>query len=190
MRLISYEIRGENYVITDNPDEEISRQVADFERRTGRVPTIEELAKILEIDPRLLARRLKKSLIMLGRDAQTEGSSAFKASLNELLSSGLIDLGIPGESDLRALLHKAKENKTKFATLRWTTGDGELSLSVQVTNPGVKPLWVLCNVSAGDTEKLDEIHADNLELVAAMYENLELINPRKEPADNVLPFSL
>lgn len=176
-------------MITDNPEEEIRRQVADFERRTGRVPTIEELAKILEIDPRLLARRLKKSLILLGRDAQTEGSSAFKASLSELLSSGLVDLGIPGESDLMALLQKARENKTKFATLRWTTGDGELSLSVQVTNPGSKPLWVLCNVSAGDTEKIDEIQTNQLDLVSLMYENLELINPRQEPASNVLPFN-
>ncbi len=176
-------------MITDNPEEEIRRQVAEFERHTGRVPTIEELAKILEIDPRLLARRLKKSLILLGRDAQTEGSSAFKASLSELLSSGLVDLGIPGESDLLALLQKAKENKTKFATLRWTSGDGELSLSVQVNNSRTKPLWVLCNVSAGDTEKIDEIHTDQLELVSRMYENLELINPRQEPASNVLPFN-
>jgi len=176
-------------VITDNPSEEIKRQVADFERRTGRVPTIEELAKILEIDPRLLARRLKKSLILLGMDAQSEGSSAFKASLSELLSSGLIDRGIPGESDLLALLQKASENKTKFATLRWTMGDGEVSLSVQV-NRGAKPLWVLCNVSSGDTEKIDEICTEKLDLVAGMYENLELINPRQEPADNVVPFSL
>ncbi len=177
-------------MITDNPSEEIKRQVADFERRTGRVPTIEELAKILEIDPRLLARRLKKSLILLGMDAQSEGSSAFKASLSTLLSSGLIDRGIPGETDLVALLQKANENKTRFATIRWTMGDGELSLSVQVLNSGAKPLWVLCNVSAGDTEKLDEIHTDQLDLVSAMFENLELINPRKEPPDNVVPFSL
>lgn len=63
-------------MITDNPNDEIRRQVADFERRTGRVPTIEELAKILEIDPRLLARRLKKSLITLGgghKPAQVAG---------------------------------------------------------------------------------------------------------------------
>ncbi len=66
MRLISYEIRGEIYVITDNPEEEIRRQVAEFERHTGRVPTIEELAKILEIDPRLLARRLKKFSHIVG----------------------------------------------------------------------------------------------------------------------------
>lgn len=175
-------------MITDNPGEEIKRQVADFERRTGRVPTIEELAKILEIDPRLLARRLKKSLILLGMDAQSEGSSAFKASLNTLLSSGLIDRGMPGKSDLLALLNKANENKTNFATLRWTMGDGEVSLSVQVKQGG-KPLWVLCNVSSGDTEKIDEIRTDQLDLVSAMYENLELINPRSEPADNVIPFS-
>ncbi len=177
-------------MITDNQNEEIRRQVADFERRTGRVPTIEELAKDLEIDPRLLARRLKKSLILLGVDAQTEGSSAFKTSLNGMLNSGLIDRGIPGDADLQALWQKAQKNKTNFATIRWTTGDGELSLSVQVNECAAKPLWVLANVSAGDTEKLDEIQTNQLDLVAGMYENLELINPRKEHKDNVLPFNL
>lgn len=177
-------------MIIDNQDEAIRRQVADFERRTGRVPTIEELAKIMEIDPRLLARRLKKSLVQMGMDAQQEGTSAFKASLSEILSAGLIDKGTPGISDLESLLLKAQENKTKFATLRWTTGDGELTLSVQVLNKGAKPMWVLCNASGGETVKLDEIHTDSLNLVAGMYENLELINPRHEPADNVVPFKL
>ncbi len=176
-------------MITDNQNEHIKRQVAEFERRTGRVPTIEELAKILEMDPRLLARRLKKSTLQLGMDAQSEGSSAFKASFPELLSSGLMDRGVPSEADLQALLQKARENKTKFATLRWTMGDGEVSLSVQVTKGGAKPLWVLCNLSAGDTEKIDEIQTDQLELVSRMYENLELINPRQEPASNVVPFN-
>ncbi|HIA50681.1 MAG TPA: hypothetical protein EYN91_01105 [Candidatus Melainabacteria bacterium] len=176
-------------MITDNQNEHIKRQVAEFERRTGRVPTIEELAKILEMDPRLLARRLKKSTLQLGMDAQSEGSSAFKASFPELLSSGLMDRGVPSEADLQALLQKARENKTKFATLRWTMGDGEVSLSVQVTEGGAKPLWVLCNLSAGDTEKIDEIQTDQLELVSRMYENLELINPRQEPASNVVPFN-
>lgn len=176
-------------MITDNLNEHIRRHVADFERRTGRVPTIEELAKILEMDPRLLARRLKKSLLQIGMDAQMEGTSAFKASLTELLSSGLMDRGVPSETDLHALLQKAEENKKKFATLRWTMGDGEVSLSVQVANRGAKPLWVLCNLSAGDTEKIDEIQTDDLDLVSRMYENLELINPRKAPASNVIPFS-
>lgn len=175
-------------MITDNYGDEIRRQVADFERRTGRVPTIEELAKELEIDPRLLARRLKKSLILLGLDEQMEGTSAFKASLSEILSSGVMDKGVPAIKDLQAILEKARENKTKFATLRWAMGDGEVSLSVQVGNRGTKPFWVLCNITGGETVKLDEIHTDRLDLVAASYENLELINPRKEPADNVIPF--
>ncbi|PZM80996.1 MAG: hypothetical protein DKT66_17340 [Candidatus Melainabacteria bacterium] len=174
-------------MITDNQNEHIKRHVAEFERHTGRVPTIEELAKILEMDPRLLARRLKKSLLQLGMDAQMEGSSAFKSSLPELLSSGMMDRGIPSEADLQALIQKAKDNKTKFATLRWTMGDGEVSLSVQVSNQ--KPQWVLCNLSAGDTEKIDEIQTDDLEQVSRLYENLEVINPRKEQASNVIPFN-
>lgn len=176
-------------MITDNQNEHIKRHVAEFERRTGRVPTIEELAKILEIDPRLLARRLKKSMLQLEMNAQSEGTSAFKASLTELLSSGLMDRGVPSKEDLQALLKKAKENRTKFATLRWTMGDGEVSLSVQIPGRGAKPLWILCNLSAGDTEKIDEIKTDQLELVSRMYENLELINPRKEPASNVVPLN-
>lgn len=173
---------------TDNFNETIRRQVADFERRCGRVPTIEELAKILEIDPRLLARRLKKAPDTLGTDTQIEGSSAFNTSLNDIMSSGLIDRGLPGQTDLKALLEKAHENKTKFATLRWTMGDSEVSLSVQVQNRGTKPFWILCNVTTHDTVKLDEIQTDNLELVVTMYEKLEVITPRNLPPDNVVPF--
>mgnify|MGYP001591458679 CR=1 FL=1 len=64
-------------MITDNPSEVSKRQVADFEHRHGRMPTLGELAKIVEINPRSPARRLKNSLILLGMDAQSERTTAF-----------------------------------------------------------------------------------------------------------------
>jgi len=56
-------------------DDLVKRKFAEFERQNGRVPTVKELAASLDVDERLLERKLKKALTTMGSDAQTEGSA-------------------------------------------------------------------------------------------------------------------
>jgi len=56
-------------------DDLVKRKFAEFERQNGRVPTVKELAASLDVDERLLERKLKKALTTMGSDAQTEASA-------------------------------------------------------------------------------------------------------------------
>jgi len=112
----------------DEFNELVKRKFAEFERTKGRVPTLQELADMLSIDSRMLARKLEKALMALGTENLTEGTSAFKSTLRDLLSKSMLFRGWPGLMELCVLLQDAKANCRSGSQLRWSTKDGEYVL--------------------------------------------------------------
>jgi len=78
--------------MTSNEDliERIGQAIAFFERQTGQVPSIDQLASKLSIDP----ETIRKAILNFLSDKKQEGTSAFRTSLLDLLMSGLQIRGI------------------------------------------------------------------------------------------------
>lgn len=121
----------------DDFTEIVKRQFADFERKHGRVPTyqelanqLEELAKALGADPRVFTRKLKAAVASIGIDHHVEGTSAFKSTLREILSSELLLNGMPGFKELNLLLNESRSNHGKYSKLSWRIGRRDYHLSV------------------------------------------------------------
>lgn len=114
----------------DEFNEFVKRKFADFERKNGRVPTLQELAYSLSIDSRMLARKLKRAINTLGIDNFTEGTSAFKSTLRKYLSGDILVKGSPGFADLSALLQEVKAKKLPYSELRWNSEEVEYRLTV------------------------------------------------------------
>ncbi len=129
-------------MVDDEFNELVKHKFAEFERKQGRVPTIPELAAALGVDSRMLARKLRKAIATLGTEMQTEGTSAFKSTLSELLSGDILLRGMPGFMDLNMLLEQAKREVRGFSELSWTVESIEYTLRVSAAhNDG--HLWVL-----------------------------------------------
>ncbi len=146
-------------------DDLVKRKFAEFERQNGRAPTMPELAASLGVEERLLERKLRKALATMGTDAQTEGTSAFKSTLRQVLSKGLLSNETPVESDLQLLLMRARQSKTGTAEMKWMHDDGlgevERNLTVEISNTGKDPLWtVWFEIKKGSMVKLLEIETD------------------------------
>jgi len=114
----------------DEFNELVKRKFAEFERKNGRVPTLQELADLLDVDSRILARKLKRAIKTLGIDNFTEGTSAFKSTLRKYLSGDILMHGAPGFADLSSLLLEAKTQNLPYSELRWYSKDVEYRLSV------------------------------------------------------------
>lgn len=134
------------------PDDEFNELVkhkfAEFERKNGRVPTLQELADTLGIDSRMLARKLRKAIKTLGVDTYTEGTSAFKSTLRELLSGDILTRGTPGFADLSVLLHDVMTANLPYAELRWTSEQTEYRLYAS-RHTREAFLWVLLSSKSG-----------------------------------------
>lgn len=124
-------------------DDLVRRKFAEFERQNGRVPTLKELSASLGVEERMLERKLKKALATIGTDAQTEGTSAFKSTLRQVMSKGLLNYENPGEEDLLLLLLKARQSKSGMATMQWEIPPLEMELVVEVSKTLSKPRWSL-----------------------------------------------
>src|SRR5271167_3516761 len=88
----------------------VKQKLADFERRTGRVPSIEELAEELGVHSRMLPSKLRRAIATIGSDAQAEGTSAFKSSLRQVLSPSLFTSGICSYREIGELMQEAQNN--------------------------------------------------------------------------------
>lgn len=128
-------------MVDDEFNELVKRKFAEFERKHGRVPTVPELAVALGVDSRILARKLMKAIATLGSDAQTEGTSAFKSTLRELLSGDILTKGVPGYMDLKILLEEGRHDPKGYAEMRWTVGEQNYTLFIQYHYSGT--MWSL-----------------------------------------------
>lgn len=126
----------------DEFNELVKRKFAELERKHGRVPTIPELAAALGVDSRILARKLQKALAVIGTDIQTEGTSAFKSTLRELLSGGLLLNGMPGFVELNMLLDQARRDQRDYSKLSWKIGREEFQIRVSC-NSEKGDLWMM-----------------------------------------------
>lgn len=151
----------------DDFNELVKRKFADFERKNGRVPTMQELANSLGVDSRMLARKLRKAIKTLGVDAYTEGTSAFKSTLRQLLSGDILTKGLPGFQDLAMLLREAKHNG--FAEMRWKD-DNECRLIVNCANSEA-PLWIMFGPNGIIFKRLSSEPPDIIEILAAYARN-------------------
>jgi hypothetical protein len=182
-------------------DDLVRRKFAEFERQNGRVPTLKELSASLGVEERMLERKLKKALTTIGTDAQTEGTSAFKSTLRQVMSKGLLNYENPGEEDLLLLLLKARQSKSGMATMQWEIPPLEMELVVDISNRRSKPRWtfgvrmqpckssfrILFCVEADVSELPDHIHPGIFRFDSAgRKENSE--RSESQPVENVVPF--
>ena len=132
---------------TPDFDHLVRKKFAEFERQNGRVPTMQELASTLGVEERMLERKLRKALATMGTDLQTEGTSAFKSTLRQILSKGLLQNETPVESDLQLLLMKARQSKSRAAELTFIRddiyGERKVVITVALQAPGRDPLWTV-----------------------------------------------
>jgi hypothetical protein len=152
----------------DEFNELVKRKFAEFERKNGRVPTLQELADNLGIDSRMLARKLRKAIKTLGVDAYTEGTSAFKSTLRDLLSGDILTKGLPGFQDLAMLLREARHNG--FAEMRWKADRSQVRLIVNCANSEA-PLWIMFGPSGIIFKRLAHELPDIIELLASHARN-------------------
>lgn len=166
----------------------VKRKFAEFERENGRVPSLHELAEILNIDLRILAQKLEESVLMLGSDNPTEGTSAFKSSLKELLSGGLLLTGWPSRTDLRALLQDAYAAPRRSSMLRWSGKNDHFVLFVRVRSSETQ--WVLFHgqklLFTYETENVSDVFLQ-LELLKKSESPIWL-NLKSSSSDNIIPF--
>lgn len=175
-------------------DDLVRKKFAEFERQNGRVPTLPELAATLGVERRLLERKLKRALAMIGTDAQIEGTSAFKATLRQVMSKGLLSSEMPGQEDLQLLLMKARQSNAKSATMSWDMAPLQMELTVVLSDTKSKPQWFLRSrfeSSNDDFKLLSIVHADVNELDKYIGPGLlSLSTPVEETVhkDNVVQF--
>lgn len=181
-------------------DDLVKRKFAEFERQNGRVPSMKELSASLGVEERMLERKLKRALATIGTDAQTEGTSAFKSTLRQMLSRGLLNYEIPGEDDLQLLLLKARQSKTGMASMEWEIQPLQFELSVQVFDARSKPEWTLClrlckersfhrlfSVRSHIDELSEHIHPGIFRFNTA-NRNQNSESRQSQPAENVVAF--
>lgn len=131
----------------DEYNEAIRHAMANFERQHGRVPSINELAHELGADPAALKRKLRKAMVTLGMDAQIDGTSAFKSTLREILSSGLVMAGAPGEDELANLNKEAQDAPGATVELTWSQKGSLFKLEAISSGLGRAPVWTLWYIS-------------------------------------------
>ncbi len=124
-------------------DDLVRKKFAEFERQHGRVPTLPELAATLGVEKRLLERKLRRALAMIGTDAQIEGTSAFKSTLRQVMSKGLLSNEMPSKEDLQLLLMKARQSNARSATMSWDMTPLNMELTVRLSDTNSKPQWFL-----------------------------------------------
>ncbi|MBA3858619.1 MAG: hypothetical protein C0507_17060 [Cyanobacteria bacterium PR.3.49] len=181
-------------------DDLVRRKFAEFERQNGRVPTLKELSASLGVEERMLERKLKKALTTIGTDAQTEGTSAFKSTLRQVMSKGLLNYENPGIEDLQLLLLKGRQSKTGMASMEWEIPPLQFELTVQIFDARSKPEWTLCmrmskertfhrlfGVRSHIDELSEHIHPGIFRFDSAgRKENSE--RSESQPVENVVPF--
>ena len=121
----------------------VRKKFAEFERQNGRAPTLPELAATLGVEKRMLERKLRRALAMIGTDAQIEGTSAFKSTLRQVMSRGLLSSEMPGQDDLQLLLLKARQSNARSATMTWDMAPLKMELTVKLSSSNSKPQWFL-----------------------------------------------
>lgn len=151
----------------DEFNELVKRKFSEFERTKGRVPSLQELADSLGVDSRMLARKLRKAIKTLGVDAYTEGTSAFKSTLRQLLSGEILTKGLPGFHDLAMLLREAKKNG--YAEMRWKD-DNECRLIVNCANCEA-PLWIMFGPSGIIFKRLSTEPPDIIQILVDYARN-------------------
>jgi hypothetical protein len=172
----------------DEFNELVKRKFSEFERTKGRVPTLQDLADTLNIDSRMLARKLEKALIALGTENLTEGTSAFKSTLRELLSKSMIFRGWPGLMELCVLLQDCRTSGRGGSQMRWSTKSGEYVLLVRGLPSHVE--WVLFQgrkaLFTFETENVSDVFLQ----IEALRKRESPEEPQTEGAtpDNVVPF--
>lgn len=157
-------------MVDDEFNELVKRKLAEWERKYGRVPTVSELADSLGIDSRILARKLKKAIAKLGTDIQTEGTSAFKSTLSELLSGELLIKGMPGFMDLNMLLEQAKREVQGYSELSWTVEKNEYTLRVSAAHNNGH-LWMLYGPKGAEFSRVTTDVSDICELFECLANN-------------------
>ncbi len=175
-------------------DDLVRKKFAEFERQNGRAPTLPELAATLGVEKRMLERKLRRALAMIGTDAQIEGTSAFKYTLRQVMSRGLLSSEMPGKDDLQLLLLKARQSNARSATMSWDMSPLLMELTVVLKDPNAKPQWFLRSKfeSSNDEFKLlSSVQADVEELDRYIGPGLlSLSTPEEETVhkDNVVQF--
>jgi hypothetical protein len=168
-------------------DDLVRRKFAEFERLNGRVPTIKELSATLGVEERMLERKLKKALATIGTDAQTEGTSAFKSTLRQILSKGLLDCEIPGEEDLQLLLLKARQSTSRMASMHWEVPPLEMELIVEVPRVRSKPRWTFAVRMPSSSSKFNTVNcveADISELPDHIHPGMLRIGSNKRQSNS------
>jgi hypothetical protein len=124
-------------------DDLVRKKFAEFERQHGRAPTLPELAATLGVEKRLLERKLRRALALIGTDANIEGTSAFKSTLRQVMSKGLLSNEMPSKEDLQLLLLKARQSNARSATMSWDMTPLNMELTVRLPESKSKPQWFL-----------------------------------------------
>lgn len=150
--------------------ERIKKTLAAFERHHGRVPTLDELAKALDVHPRILRSKLRDATATTGSDSQIEGTSAFQSSLQELFSPSLLDSGAPDLGEIMALMHSAKAAGGRWVDLRWRgrKSKSRFVLSAQYERKSSHSRFSLAEEVNGRFETLWDHTTDDLNLVVAL----------------------
>ncbi|MBA3992042.1 MAG: hypothetical protein C0469_00850 [Cyanobacteria bacterium DS2.3.42] len=177
-------------------DDLVRKKFAEFERQHGRVPTLPELAASLGVDKRLLERKLKRALALIGTDAKIEGTSAFKATLRQVMSKGLLNSEMPEKEDLQLLLLKARQSNVRSATMNWDMASLQMELTVVLSDTKNKPQWFLRSrfeYSNEDFRLVSVVEADVDELEKYIGPGLLMLSrpDEQEPVvqkDNVVQF--
>lgn len=175
-------------------DDLVRKKFAEFERQHGRVPTLPELAATLGVEKRLLERKLRRALALIGTDAQIEGTSAFKSTLRQVMSKGLLNCELPGKDDLQLLLMKARQSNAKSAAMQWEMSSIEMELTVELFDAKSKPRWTLrSNFESSNDKfrKLLSVQADVDELdqyIGPGLLRLESSGVEEVQKDNVVQF--
>lgn len=178
-------------------DDLVRKKFAEFERQNGRVPTVPELATAVGVEERMLERKLRKALAIMGTDLQTEGTSAFQSTLRHVLSKSLLKYETPGQEDLQLLIMKARQSRAQSASMQWDLGfiGAQFEMTVKLYKDKTKPLWmVFSNImnSSEDRKLMMAVHADVAELgqlIGPGFVRLEQQAAAEDAArkDNVVP---
>ncbi len=159
-------------MVDDEFNELVKHKFAELERKHGRVPTIPELATALGVDSRMLARKLRKAIATLGTETQTEGTSAFKSTLSELLSGDILIKGVPGFMDLNMLVEQAKHDRQGFSEMRWAVEDREYCLLINFDTSGI--YWSLHSNRGREFQRVTNDISDICTLLEAIAKSEEV----------------